>query len=176
MDIDTTINDVRVQIVLPPGVTTCDVKTTENFYNGTSTVDGNLAVYWEKPLIQPNEQFKVGVSFPASFMPNYNPSQLAAASTLELLGIILGVAGVLFAVVILVLIITAVRKSSYTSPKVSMETFGVKRGLTAVEASYLLDMKPPQIVTEILYSLLQKSAVWASRNQTLTQTKSAAAV
>ena len=57
-----------------------------------------------------------------------------------------------------------------------METFGVKRGLTAVEASYLLDLKPPQIVTEILYSLLQKRAVWATRNQTLTQTKSAASV
>jgi hypothetical protein len=41
-----------------------------------------------------------------------------------------------------------------------METLGVKRGLTAVEASYLLDLKPTQIVTEILYSLLQKRAVW----------------
>ena len=41
-----------------------------------------------------------------------------------------------------------------------METLGVKRGLTAVEASYLLDLKPTQIVTEILYSLLQKQAVW----------------
>ena len=26
-----------------------------------------------------------------------------------------------------------------------METLGIKRGLTAVEASYLLDLKPPQI-------------------------------
>jgi hypothetical protein len=41
-----------------------------------------------------------------------------------------------------------------------METLGIRRGLTAVEASYLLDMKPTQIVTEILYSLLQKRAVW----------------
>ena len=41
-----------------------------------------------------------------------------------------------------------------------METLGIKRGLTAVEASYLLDLKPTQIVTEILYSLLQKRAVW----------------
>ena len=47
---DTPINDVRVQIVLPPDVTVTDVKTTQNFYNGTSTVDGRLAVYWEKPV------------------------------------------------------------------------------------------------------------------------------
>jgi hypothetical protein len=46
-----------------------------------------------------------------------------------------------------------------------METLGVKRGLTAVEASYLLDMKPTQIVTEILYSLLQKRAVWAEETK-----------
>ncbi len=42
-----------------------------------------------------------------------------------------------------------------------MESLGISRGLTAVEASYLLDLKPTQIVTEILYSLLQKRAVWA---------------
>jgi hypothetical protein len=46
-----------------------------------------------------------------------------------------------------------------------METLGVKRGLTAVEASYLLDLKPQQIVTEILYSLLQKHAVWAEQSK-----------
>jgi hypothetical protein len=41
-----------------------------------------------------------------------------------------------------------------------METLGIRHGLTAVEASYLLDMKPTQIVTEILYSLLKKRAAW----------------
>jgi hypothetical protein len=46
-----------------------------------------------------------------------------------------------------------------------METLGVKRGLTAVEAAYLLDLKPPQLVTAILYSLLQKRAVWATENK-----------
>jgi hypothetical protein len=41
-----------------------------------------------------------------------------------------------------------------------METLGIRRGLTAVEASYLLEMQPTKIVTEILYSLLQKRAIW----------------
>ncbi len=36
---DVAISDVRVQIVLPPDVTVADVKTTQNFYNGTSTVE-----------------------------------------------------------------------------------------------------------------------------------------
>ena len=162
---DTPISDVRVQIVLPPDVTVADVKTTQNFYNGTSTVNGQLAVYWEKPVIQANEQFMVGVSFPSKFMPNYNPPQTGGGFDFGIFGIILGVVGVLFAVVILVLIFRSLSKSSYASPKVGMESLGVKRGLTAVEASYLLDMKPPQIVTEILYSLLQKRAVWAQETK-----------
>jgi len=41
-----------------------------------------------------------------------------------------------------------------------METLGIRHGLTAVEASYLLDVKPTRLVTEILYSLLKKRAVW----------------
>ena len=162
---DVTINDVRVQIVLPPGVTTSDVKTTEIFYNSISTVNGQLAVYWEKPSIQPNEQFKIGVSFPASSMPNYVPSSSSGGLDIGSFGSILGVGAVLFVIVIFVLIVASIRKSSYASPKVSMETLGVKRGLTAVEASYILDMKPTQIVTEIIYSLLQKRAVWAKETK-----------
>ena len=162
---DVPISDVRVQIVLPPGVATGDVKTTENFYNGTSTVNSQLAVYWEKPVIQANEQFLVGVSFPSRFMPNYNPPQTGGIFDFGGFGIILGIVGVFFAILILVLVFRAVSKNSYASPKVSMETLGARRGLTAVEASYLLDMKPPQIVTEILYSLLQKRAVWAQETK-----------
>ena len=70
---DATINDIRVQIALPPGVTVNDVKTNQNFYNATSTVEDRLAVYWEKPSLQPNEQFLIGVSFPAQYLPNYTP-------------------------------------------------------------------------------------------------------
>jgi len=66
----------------------------------------------------------------------------------------------IIAIIVIIVVIQVARKSAYSSPKVSMETLGIRRGLTAVEASYLLDMKPTQIVTEILYSLLQKRAVW----------------
>ena len=156
---DTPISDVRIQIVLPPDVTVGDVKTTQVFYNGTSTVEGRLAVFWEKLLIGPNEQFKVGVSFPARFMPNYIPTATSGIG-FGFFTILIIAGFALFAIIIFSAIILLVRKGSYASPKVSMETLGVKRGLTAVEASYLLDFKPTQIVTEILYSLLQKRAVW----------------
>jgi len=79
-----------------------------------------------------------------AFFQNYGPLLFAVAFSIAVIGIV----------------IYAARKKSYLTPRVSMETLGIRRGLTAVEASYLLDMKPTQIVTEILYSLLQKRAVW----------------
>ncbi len=165
---DTPISDVRVQIVMPPGVTVQDVKTTQNFYNGTSTVGGNLAVYWQIGDIGANQQVQLGVSFPASAMPNYTPSGSSSGgggTSSDAFLTVIAVVGVFAAIIIFIFIIYRLSKSSYSTPKVSMETLGVKRGLTAVEASYLLDMKPPQIVTEILYSLLQKRAVWAQETK-----------
>src|SRR4030043_492024 len=90
------VNDLRIQIVLPPNVTASEVKTTQTYWNNTANEDGSLTVYWEKQNLTPNEQYPIGI----------------------------------------------------------------KRGLTAVEASYLLEIKPTQVVTEILYSLLQKRVVW----------------
>jgi hypothetical protein len=67
------------------------------------------------------------------------------------------------AIVVVVAVLIATRKSPYKKPTIGVETLGIRRGLTAVEASYLLDLKPTQIVTEILYSLLKKRAVWAEQ-------------
>jgi hypothetical protein len=161
--IDAVISDVRIQIVLPPNVTVSEVKTTQTFYNSTSIVDGRLAVYWEKPVLQPNEQYLVGVSFPAQALPDYNPGQSSGTGGFEsyLPLIALGV----IAILIIGFVAFVARKSTYSSPKVSMETLGAKRGLTAVEASYLLDLKPTQIVTEIVYSLLKKRAVWVESSK-----------
>ena len=164
---DMPINDVRVQIVLPTGATTSDIRTTQNFYNGTSIVNGRLAVYWQIPVLQTNEQHIVGVSFPAKYLPNYTPTFSSGGgfgSLGNLANILLLIALPLIAIIVIALVVQVARKSSYASPKASMETLGVKRGLTAVEASYLLDMKPPQIVTEILYGLLQKRAVWVEQS------------
>jgi hypothetical protein len=53
---DVPINDVRVQIVLPSGVTANDVKyDPAKPWNNTSTVNGQLAVYWEIPILQAGE-------------------------------------------------------------------------------------------------------------------------
>jgi hypothetical protein len=152
------INDVRVQIVLPPNVAINEVKTPpDKFWNSTSTVEGRVAVFWQILVLQPNEQYLLGVSFPANSLPNYKPTQPSGGIGLETIALIVLP---IIAVIVIIVVIQVARKSKYSSPKVSMETLGIRRGLTAVEASYLLDLKPTQIVTEILYSLLQKRAVW----------------
>ena len=153
------ISNVRIQIVLPPNVTQSEVKTTERFWNSTSTEpDGRLAVYWETPVLQPNEQYIVGVSFPAQYLVDYGNQPVGEDVFFQNFGLALGIIGIVAAVICVAVVAT--RKRPYQTPKVSMETLGIRRGLTAVEASYLLDFKPTQIVTEILYSLLQKRAVW----------------
>ncbi len=165
---DTPISDVRVQIVLPPGVATSDVKTTqERYYNGTSQVEGRTAVYWAIGDIGANEQVQLGVSFPSSSMPNYTPTadNSRGSGSFDYVIIAVGVVAVFAAVFVFFFIIYKANKRTYQAPKVTMETLGAKRGLTAVEASYLLDLKPQQIVTEILYSLLQKRAVWVEQSK-----------
>jgi len=152
------INDVRVQIVLPPNVAINEIKTLpEKFWNSTSTVEGRTAVFWPIPVLQPNEQYLLGVSFPASSLPNYKPMPSSGGFGLETAALIVLP---IIAIIVVIVVIQVARKSAYSSPKVSMETLGIRRGLTAVEASYMLDIKPTQIVTEILYSLLQKRAIW----------------
>ena len=152
------IDDLRVLIVLPEGVTQEMIKTTSVFYNSTQVVEGHVGVYWEKQNLSPNERYPVGVSFPAQYVQNYEKPPTGAIAFLQNYGPPLFAFG--FVIVVVGFVVVVARKKAYLSPTVSMETLGVKRGLTAVEASYLLALKPTQIVTEILYSLLQKRAVW----------------
>jgi len=174
-DIQTTISDVRIMIVLPPNVTQDMVRTTEilgNIMNDTET--GRTAVYWEKQTLSPNEQYLVGVSFPSSFIQSVGSPSPSPTGGTQPSGpdnsVIFSVAvpAFFFVIIAIGLAIAVARKLFYEAPKISMETLGIRRGLTAVEASYLLEFKPTQIVTEILYGLLQKRAVWAeSANPTL---------
>jgi hypothetical protein len=162
-DTNVPIYNVRVQIIMPDGVSVNDVKTLpDKFWNSSSTVEGKAALYWERPMLQAGQQYPIGVSFPSQYLPNYTPTQPGILGGLDMVVFI--VAAVFFVIiffVIIIVVVRAIKKNPYSAPKVSMETLGLKRGLTAVEASSLLELKPTQIVTEILYSLLQKRAVWA---------------
>ena len=126
------VNDLRIQIVLPPNVTASEVKTTQTYWNNTANEDGSLTVYWEKQNLTPNEQYPIGISFPAEYLPNYEPQPPPTEDTFGTYAFVaIGAVVVILAIIVVVFV---ARKKPYTTPQLSMETLGIKRGLTAVEA------------------------------------------
>ncbi len=150
--------DLQVQIVLPPGVTVENVTTTEELWNGTFPEDDQLSVFWQREDLSKDQRYTFGVSFPKDYVQSYKARPTGAVAFLQQYGPALLIFGV--SIVGIGAVVYLVRKRPYLKPSISMETLGIRRGLTAVEASYLLDVKPTRIVTEILYSLLRKRAVW----------------
>lgn len=157
--IEAVIEDLRVLIVLPPGVFESEVKTGSIFWSNVQYEDDRLSIYWEKQNLQQDERFTVGVSYPKqegwiSFSVGADGLEGFFEDFWSII-VMFGVVGV-----VLVFVVFASRKRPYAKPTIGIECLGIVRGLTAVEASYLLDLNPFQIVTEILYSLLKKRAVW----------------
>jgi len=167
---DASVRRLNVSIVLPSGVTVDKVKTPVHWNGTVIEPDGRLSVYWERSNLLLDQRYTFGVSFPKEFLPNWVkpppvqppsgepqpwPPPIGTPTTF------IPVAAIFFVIVFIIGAVVAVaRKLPYAVPSLSMETLGISRGLTAVEASYLLDVKPTRIVTEILYSLLQKRAIW----------------
>ena len=155
---EASVFDLRVLIVLPLGVNSSMVGTSVNWDNILLEPDGRWAVFWQRQNLDPNQQYSFGVSFPKEYVQHYDTKPSGIVAFFQQYGIALFLLGFFFCGIGAVVYV--VRKKPYLIPKISMETLGIRRGLTAVEASYLLDMKPNRIVTEILYSLLKKRAVW----------------
>lgn len=154
---EASILNLQVLIVLPSGVTEDMVKTSVDWDN-VLTEDGRLSIYWERRNLAPGQKSTFGVSFPKEYVQVYETKSDVIDffqgywPALLILGI---------SIVVIGAVVINIRKRPYKKPTIGVETLGIRRGLTAVEASYLLDLKPTQIVTEILYSLLKKRAVWA---------------
>ncbi|TRO51393.1 hypothetical protein E2P61_06125, partial [Candidatus Bathyarchaeota archaeon] len=97
------ISDLRILVVLPNGVSSDMVKTTEVLWNNTVIDDGRLGVYWEAQNLSPDERYPVGVSFPAEYVENYETQPTGLMAFLQDYGLIL-VASV-FGIIVIVAII-----------------------------------------------------------------------
>jgi len=153
---DARIDELKVAVVLPDGVTEDNVGCSPDWDNATKDPDeeNRFVIYWERHNLQPNQEFPCGVSFPEEYVEYYDVRERGI--DWNIVGYaILGVSAIGICCAVIVL-----RKRGYANPILRIETLGVRRGLTAVEASYILDFPPTKIVTEILYSLLMKKAVW----------------
>jgi hypothetical protein len=158
------VPDLRVKVFLPEGVNKNMVNTSISWDNADFE-GGRLFVYWErKDLAAGQHDYNFGVSFPKEYVQNYEPGPPGTGGSWEQYALPVLVIVVFLALVVLV-VVFVVKKRKYLVPSLTMETLGIRRGLTAVEASYLLDLKPPRIVTEVLYSLLQKRAVWVESSK-----------
>lgn len=155
---EATLLDSRIIIVLPPQVNQSEVKTGTLLWSNTLIEQDRLAIYWEKQNSLPDERFTVGISYPKQQGWTLFTQNDTITDIFENFWILFLVAGLIFAILVVVLL--SKRKQPYIKPTVGIESLGILRGLTAVEASYLLALKPPKIVTEILYSLLKKRAIW----------------
>jgi len=156
------LNELRVLVVLPAGVNQSNVGCTPNWDNAYNDPeeDNKLVIYWQRQNLQPNQKFTTGVSFPKAYIGHYEVREGGMVAFLKNYGIWIGF--LLISAVIIGGVVYAGRKASYIKPTLKMETLGIRRGLTAVEASHLLGLKPTKIVTAILYSLLKKRAIWVT--------------
>jgi len=159
-----TVYELKVVVVLPEGVTTGNIRVTPDWDNAFNdpAEDNKLVVYWERQNLSPSQQQdqEFGVSFPKEYVDHYETQPKGLAAFLGKYGLVL--LFIAFFIGFIVVIVYVGRKRKYEKPVVSMETLGIRRGLTAVEASQILDLPPTKIVTEILYSLLMKRAVWVT--------------
>jgi len=157
------ILDLRVLVVLPTGVSKDEIRVTPDWDNAYTDPNENdrLVVYWERKDVAPNTKLQVGVSFPKSSVNHYETARPAGG----LSELAVGILGFLLAVFVIAIVAVGVRRAarrSYLDPKMQMETLGVRRGFTAVEASYLLGVSPVKVIVMILYGLLLKRAVWVT--------------
>ena len=144
-----TVEDLRLLVVLPPGVEPSEVKNQPNYQN-ILEINGRTALYWERQNMAPNEKLTVGVSFPQKYLtvePPPPPSQPPTDEGEEItftwediltLCFIGGIFLIITAAIIAEIASTA-RKIIYEPPEIFIEALGPRKGLTAPEAAWLIE-------------------------------------
>ncbi len=168
---EATVRDLRLLIVLPVGVGIDEFKTLkevpyDNVFPDPED-DDRLVLYWERMNLLPGEKLSFGVSFPEEYVKkgiHYTGLAWFLNDFLPRYWFIL-LGGGLVAVFAVAIVFNALKKKPYEKPRVRMETLGIKRGLTAPEASWLIGLGPQKVVVTILYSLLKKHAVWVKEQE-----------
>jgi hypothetical protein len=160
------VRDLRLLIVAPEGVSIDEVRTLKDVpYDNwfPDPVEGDrLVLYWERMNLSAGEKLSFGVSFPEEYVKkgiHYTGLAWFLNDFLPRYWFIL-LGGGLIAIFSVAIIVNARKKKPYEKPRLRMETLGERRGLTAVEASWLLGLGPKKVVVAILYSLLKKHAIW----------------
>jgi len=155
------ITDLRVEIILPPGVQKTEVKYPSGspFDNVFTETNNDTAVFWNRTDWSPGQQFTSGVSFPATYVSSAPFPDAATTVLLVLVFVIVAVA--------IIVGLKRIGRMAYAAPRMSIEALGANRTLTAVEAALVLDQKPVRVLTMILYGLLLKRMVAVTETEPL---------
>jgi hypothetical protein len=159
--------DLRLEIVLPTGVGTADVKSPTNLNFDNVFVDQNqTAVFWERTAWAPGDTFRAGVSFPEQFVspppvtsPPFTFAPGGGGGSSDAVYAVFGGIAFLFVAIVIVAIFVRIAKAAYVKPSLSVESLGANRTLTAVEAGLVMGLKPVRVLTMMLYGLLFKRMV-----------------
>jgi hypothetical protein len=177
--------DLRLEIVLPPGVNSSEVKYPTGLpFDNVFEDENRTAIYWERTAWAAGDTFTGGVSFPQQYitstpMPTTTPTPTfiftpTPTSNQGFPGVdlgILGVVGFLIVVFVVVAVIAGVAKSAYQSPLLSVEALGANRSLTAVEAGLVMGLEPVRVLTMMLYGLLLKRMIVVTETEPLLKLK-----
>ncbi len=163
--------DITVVFHLPPGIEPDEPRwhsAPSGFSSSPITghdPQGQITYTWRNPEGSAAKRYIFGASFPSSYVPITAVSKPNVGQQLgipaEALTALLCVGGFLgFIILIIVISVRSSkkRKMKYLPPKIRIEGHGIKRGLTAIEATILLERPADKIFTMILFSLLQKNA------------------
>ena len=157
---DAPVDDLRLTIVLPPGVGRGEFR---NFpdYDNLLVVDGRVALYWERRALEPGEKLAVGVSFPEKHLTVSVPEPPGGEWLALPIGAIIG-AGI--AILVVAGMVLRHLRPYYESPVLMVEALGPRKGLYAPEAAWLIESEKEEpdyckVLTMILYSLIKKGVV-----------------
>jgi hypothetical protein len=131
--------------------------------------EGRVTYEWRNQNANGYTQYFFGASFPIQYVPagaivkEPPPSsgQTTTTSPLACLGpglLPLVCFGGILAFIVWGVISSKRRKLKYLPPKISIEGHGIKRGLTAVEASILMEQPMDKVLTMILFGVIKKNA------------------
>jgi len=159
---DCSVRELRLAVVLPDGVGREEIRVTPNWDNLLQE-NGRYLVYWERHDLSPNERVTFGASFPAEYVSQPTVTTVTTRTSTPAPGVPVAGLGVIFFVFLLVagaivVVVSRARKQTYVRPSIGIEGLGPRRGLTAVEAAYLLNLSPTRILTMVLFSVMRKGA------------------
>jgi len=135
---------------------------------------GRITYTWHNPEANGHTQYKFGASFPKVYVPEtaiVTPTiwQTLGISPDDLTGFLCcgGFGSIILLIIWYSVRSTKRRKLKYLPPKIAIEGHGIKRGLTAVEASILLEQPMDKIMTMVLFAILKKDAAMVIKSDPL---------